>query len=61
MQNPKDQLIQLVEAYSAAKASGNVTLIQFAANSLSSFLGSVEIVAQEGSELAAPVNAEVEE
>lgn len=43
MQATKDQLIQLIETYCAAKISGNATLVQFAANTLSSFLGGIEI------------------
>jgi hypothetical protein len=59
MQSLKDQLIQLIEAYSAAKSSGNTTLVQFAANSLSGFLGTIELVQIEGAgEAPAPEQAE---
>ena len=39
----KEQLAQLIEAYAAAKASGNPTLQQFATQQLSTFLGAIEI------------------
>ena len=39
----KEQLAQLIEVYAAARASGNATLQQFAAQQLSTFLGSVEV------------------
>jgi hypothetical protein len=40
----KEQLAQLIEAYAAAKASGNPTLQQFATQQLSTFLGQVDVV-----------------
>lgn len=41
----KEQLAQLIEAYAAARPTGNATLQQYAARELSAFLEKVEIVA----------------
>ncbi len=43
MQNLKEQLVQWVEAYAAAKLSGNPSLVQFAAGNLSAFIESIEL------------------
>ncbi len=43
----KEQLAQLIEAYAAARATGNPTLQQFATQQLSSFLDSIEVTAQQ--------------
>jgi hypothetical protein len=40
----KEQLAQLIEAYAAAKASGNPTLQQFATQQLSTFLGQIDVI-----------------
>ena len=40
----KEQLAQLIEMYAAARASGNPTLQQFAAQQLSTFLGFIEVI-----------------
>lgn len=39
----KQQLTELIEAYAAARASGNATLQQFAAQQLSVFLAKIEV------------------
>lgn len=39
----KENLAQLIEAYAAARATGNTVLLQFAATELSAFLNKVEI------------------
>lgn len=39
----KQQLAELIEAYAAARASGNGLLQQFAAKQLSEFLAKIEI------------------
>ena len=39
----KEQLAQLIEAYAAARPTGNAALQQFAARELSTFLESIEI------------------
>ncbi len=43
----KEQLAQLIEAYAAARATGNPTLQQFATQQLSTFLESVEVTEKE--------------
>jgi phage I-like protein len=43
----KEQLIQLITAYGAAHASGNVILKQLAAGQLDAFLAVVEVVKPE--------------
>lgn len=60
----KEQLTQLIEAYAAARSSGNTLLQQFATTQLSDFLGQVDIVrptpSPESAEPdATPVEAEV--
>lgn len=40
----KQQLIQLIEAYSAARQSGNAILQQYAAQQLQAFLDGVELI-----------------
>ena len=40
----KQQLAELIETYAAARASGNATLQQFAAQQLSGFLGRIEVI-----------------
>jgi hypothetical protein len=42
----KDQLITIVNAYAAARASGDTLLQQFAAQQLGTFLDAVEITAK---------------
>jgi hypothetical protein len=47
----KPQLAELIEAYAAARASGNRMLLEFAAGQLNALMGAIEIVetkAQEG-------------
>ena len=39
----KEQLAQLIEAYAAARPTGNAALQQFAARELGTFLESIEI------------------
>ena len=39
----KQQLAELIEVYAAARASGNATLQQFAAQQLSAFLAKIEV------------------
>lgn len=41
MANTKQQLVELIEAYAAAKASNNSTLVSFAAASLQQILQTV--------------------
>lgn len=43
--NEKEQLLELVEAFAAARTSGNIRLQQHAAADLGSFLQSVTITA----------------
>lgn len=43
----KDKLAELIEAYAAARASGNKTLLEYAAAQLNALLQSVDIVAKE--------------
>jgi hypothetical protein len=43
----KEQLVQLIDAYAAARASGNGTLQQFAAQQLSAFLEAIEVTAKQ--------------
>lgn len=43
----KDKLAELIEAYAAARASGNKTLLEFAAGQLNVLLQSVDVVAKE--------------
>lgn len=40
----KPQLAELIEAYAAARASGNRMLLEFAAGQLNEFMGRVEVV-----------------
>lgn len=40
----KEQLAQLIEAYAAARPTGNAMLQQFAARELGNFLESIEII-----------------
>ena len=40
----KQQLAELIEAYAAARASGNRMLLEFAAGQLNEFMGRVEVV-----------------
>lgn len=40
----KEQLTQLIEAYAAARASGNNLLQQFAAGQLGEFLGQIDVI-----------------
>jgi hypothetical protein len=49
MSSLKEQLLQWTEAYAAAKASNNPTLVQFAAANLSAFVESLELT-QSGQE-----------
>lgn len=42
----KEQLIEFIEAYAAARQSGNGVLQQFAAKQIAAFLEGVEIVAK---------------
>lgn len=42
----KEQLAQLIEAYAAARSTGNATLQQYAARELSAFLEAIEIISQ---------------
>lgn len=39
----KEQLIQLIDAYAAARGAGNAMLQQFAAQQLTAFLDQVEV------------------
>ena len=39
----KDQLAELIEAYAAARASGNRTLLEFAAGQLNALLAQVNV------------------
>jgi hypothetical protein len=59
MSSLKEQLLQWTEAYAAAKASNNPTLVQFAAANLSAFVESLEL-SQPGQEGQAEVTAEEE-
>jgi hypothetical protein len=43
----KDQLLELIEMYAAARVSSNLTLQQFAASKLQEFLTQVEITPQQ--------------
>lgn len=40
----KPQLAELIEAYAAARASGNRMLLEFAAAQLNEFMGRVDVV-----------------
>lgn len=40
----KQQLAELIEAYAAARASGNRMLLEFAASQLNALLASVDVV-----------------
>ena len=46
MPETKHQLLELIEAYAAAKSTNNAMLGQFAANALISFMDGVSIVAE---------------
>lgn len=46
----KQQLATLIEAYAAARASGNSMLLEFAVSKLNEFLQSIEITQPEKSE-----------
>ena len=46
MPETKHQLLELIEAYAAAKSTNNAMLGQFAANALLSFMEGVSIVAE---------------
>jgi hypothetical protein len=59
MSSLKEQLLQWTEAYAAAKASNNPTLVQFAAANLSAFVESLELT-QSGQEGQGEVIAEEE-
>lgn len=50
----KEQLIQLIEAYAAARGAGNSLLLQLAAQQLNDFLGRVELAETQ------PVEAEAD-
>lgn len=55
----KEQLAQLIEAYAAARPTGNATLQQYAARELSAFLESVEIIS--ANPAAAPITTDNED
>jgi hypothetical protein len=40
----KQQLAELIEAYAAARASGNRTLLEFAVGQLNDFIARVDVV-----------------
>jgi hypothetical protein len=42
----KEQLVALIEAFAAAKATNNALLVQFAAQQLSSFLDAIDVSAK---------------
>lgn len=46
----KDKLAELIEAYAAARASGNKTLLEYAATQLNVLLQSVDIVERDQKE-----------
>lgn len=46
----KDKLAELIEAYAAARASGNRMLLEFAVSQLNALLAGVEIVPAEKKE-----------
>lgn len=46
----KPQLADLIEAYAAARASGNRMLLEFAVGQLNEFLGRVEVTSANKSE-----------
>jgi myo-inositol catabolism protein IolC len=46
----KDQLAKLIEAYAAAKASGNLLLLEFAAGKLNALLAEIEVTPKEAQE-----------
>jgi hypothetical protein len=43
----KQQLTELIDAFASAKASGNQTLIQYAAAVLTQFLSGIEVTRRE--------------
>lgn len=43
MENVKEQLIEFIEAYAAAKATSNSMLMKLSASSLKSFLDQLEV------------------
>lgn len=45
----KDQLIQLIDTFVAARVSGNAVLQQYASNLLSTFLQQVEVIERQAS------------
>lgn len=45
--NMKDKLADLIEAYAAARASGNRMLLEFAAGQLNALLAAVDVVEKE--------------
>lgn len=49
----KEQLIELVEAYAAARATGNATLQKMAVAAFNQFLAQVDVVPIEASAAAA--------
>lgn len=54
MPETKHQLLELIEAYAAAKSTNNAMLVQSAANALIGFMEGVSVVA----EPSAPTTAE---
>ena len=54
MLDTKSQLLELIEAYAAAKSTNNAMLVRSAVNALGSFMDGVSIVA----EPSAPTTAE---
>lgn len=44
----KTKLAELIEAYAAARASGNRMLLEFAAGQLNALLGAVDVVERKG-------------
>lgn len=55
----KEQLAQYIEAYAAARPTGNAMLQQFAARELSAFLESIEITS--AATATAPITPEIKD
>lgn len=55
----KEQLAQFIEAYAAARPTGNAMLQQFAARELSAFLESIEITSADTA--SSPVTTVIED
>jgi hypothetical protein len=59
MPDLKQQLVEMIEAFAAAKAAGNARLVQIAATDLSAFLQQIELAS--ATEAAAELSVDPDE